>query len=804
MNKLDIAVALARGQKNMKTWRNKPMTWEELVARTAAVKRTAETVIEYWAMPKEERGLIKTQAGGYFGGYLTGGLRRKGQVLHRQLLTLDADQAGADFWDVLELVLPGMAAVAYSTHSSTRDRPRLRLIIPLKTVVSEEQYQPLARAVAELLGMNRFDATSYQATQLMYWPSASADGPFAWAEQKGDWLDPEQLLAFRYPGGWQDISAWPMGDGEQLKEYEGKAGELAADPTQKPGWIGAFCRAYRIEEAIATFLGDVYQEEDDGRYTYKGGSTTHGVILFADGHAKSYHDTDPAGGRPRNAFDLVRIHLFGELDLKADLDRDHPGSWPSFKRMEQLCLNDAEVREEWSQEDPAGFFQEEEGDEPGLVDEVKPPTKKWRGLLKMNRSGFLKTLNNFVLILQNDPRLKGRLKFNEFTRKGLIDGRGFTDADLSDVRLIIEKDYNNLSHKDLTQEAVQVVMKEGAFHPVRDYLAAARRSWDGERRLDRLLVDYLGAEDNDYTRAVTRTTLVAAVARIHRPGIKFDHVLTLVGPQGAGKSTLVARLGGAWYSDSLTTVQGKEAAELLAGFWLIEMGELAGLRKHEAEIIKNFISRPEDVFRAAYGRNTEAHPRECIFIGTTNTEGFLKDATGNRRFWPVPVTGGKTSLNVWRDLREADVLQIWGEAVAAWEDGEPIYLDREMEQKARERQEDHHEVDDRATLIQDYLEILLPSGWDQMDLDERIRWLDGLKGDDSLQARGTVRRQKVSAAEIWLECLRGAAERMDSNRTKPIHDIMKKLEGWERAPWMKRGPYGKVITYIRAAKTGEA
>ena len=216
-----------------------------------------------------------------------------------------------------------------------------------------------------------------------------------------------------------------------------------------------------------------------------------------------------------------------------------------------------------------------------------------------------------------------------------------------------------------------LVSSERLYHPVKEYLNGL--SWDGTKRLENLLVDYLGAEDTPYVRAVTRKTLVAAVARIYEPGTKFDSILVLNGPQGIGKSTLFARLGRAWYSDSLSIsdMKDKTASEKLQGYWILELGELAGIRKMDVETVKSFITRTDDKYRKAYGVNVESHPRQCIIVGSTNSDGgFLRDVTGNRRFWPVRVLG-KGRHKPW-DLDAVD--QIWAEAAEYYHQGEELFL----------------------------------------------------------------------------------------------------------------------------------
>lgn len=157
-----------------------------------------------------------------------------------------------------------------------------------------------------------------------------------------------------------------------------------------------------------------------------------------------------------------------------------------------------------------------------------------------------------------------------------------------------------------------------------------------------ILIDYFGAADSKYTRAVMRKTLAAAVARIYEPGKKFDSVLILNGPQGVGKSTFFSKLAGDWFSDSLTLtdMKDKSGAEKLQGYWILELSELNGMKKADVETVKSFITRQDDKYRASYGVNVESHLRQSIIVGSTNAEsGFLRDITGNRRFWPVRIGG---------------------------------------------------------------------------------------------------------------------------------------------------------------------
>ena len=207
---------------------------------------------------------------------------------------------------------------------------------------------------------------------------------------------------------------------------------------------------------------------------------------------------------------------------------------------------------------------------------------------------------------------------------------------------------------------------------------------------------------------------------------------------------------------------------------MLELGELAGIKKVDVEIIKSFISRTDDKFRKAYGVNVESNPRSNIIVGTTNSEGgFLRDITGNRRFWPVMVSGNSI-LKPW-DLKEVD--QIWAEAIYRYEEGEELYLKGDVSKMAKIAQQEAMESDDREGIILEYLETPLPTNWQNMTLYERRVYL----GDkNSIESKGVVKRDKLCIMEIWCECF--FRERQDLKRTDSyeIEAILNRIGGWER------------------------
>lgn len=792
----EYAVATAATSRAAK-WRNKRMAWAEFAAWMRECRRTPETAGEYAAMPKAERDQAK-DGPCYVAGFLKGGRRRKGCVESRSMLVLDADSSDGELWGDFQLLI-GTRGLMYPTHSSTDAAPKHRLVVPLSREVSPEEYVPLALKIAETLGFARFDATTYQPERLMYAPSRSADAPFELSEADGPELDPDEWLAC-YPD-WRDASCWPLDGAAERRRVE-----KAPDPRQKRGTVGAFCRAFPLEDAVERFLSDVYEPGREGRYTYKGGSSFGGAVAYEGLWMYSNHATDPAGGRLCNAFDLARIHLFGSLDAEAK-EGASVTALPSYKaacewasRLKEVSLELARAAASSAVED---FDVSEGADDSWMADLAKDP-----------RSGaILSSAGNIGLVMANDPGLAGKLRRDaesdaiyavaeRLPWRALPRGRDvWADGDDANLRIYMECRYGIVGKLKI-DDAVSSAADADPYDPLGEYLDALPE-WDGVPRAETLLIDLMGAEDTAYVRAVTRKTLCAAVRRARRPGCKFDYMLILEGAQGLGKSSLFAALAGEWFTDALSLddiAHPKVAAEKLQGRWIAEVAELDGMAKASIERLKGFLTTAEDNYRAAYARRAKGYRRRCIVVGTVNNlDGYLRDATGNRRFWPVRV---ERSLDRSR-LDESTVAQVWAEAAALLAAGEPLYLSDDVERAAREMQRQAMESDPREGLVQAYLETPVPAGFDAWTGEERDEFwslradFGGAEGgpEEALETRATV-----SVMEVWHECLRQPTVKPTRNDSYQIAAILRK-SGWEPTGKTKKlKAYGYVKTYERGEK----
>ena len=762
-----------------KTWPNKTTTFDELCVRLEQTIRTTESVEEYQKLAKTERDRIKDK-GGFVGGQLRDNRRKRENVAGRSMLTLDCDHADVDFVARFNSGCK-FAACLYTTHGHTPEAPRVRVIVPMSRDVTPDEFVAISRYFADEWGIDQFDECSYRPHQLMYWPTTPANGEYLCKRVEGAWLDPDAYLA-RYPN-WKDYSLLPTSSRESaVRESSRKPQE---DPLAKAGVIGAFCRTYGMEAAIAVFLPDVYEPSlVDGRYDYIPADSSAGVVIYDDKFVYSHHATDPACGKLLNAFDLVRVHKFGDDDEKK-----------SLHAMMDFASKDDNVKLLMTQERIANASKE--------FDEKED----WSNQLKYaTRSSVLEnSVWNLNLILENDPDFAG-FAFNELANRIQITGglpwerpEGnlyWRDADTAQLKSLIDARYLPFSSRN-HDVAFTKVADDRHFHPIRNYLDTLP-TWDGMVRVEDLFIRYLQADDTPYVRSVTKKAFAAMVARIYQPGVKFDCVPVLDGEQGIGKSSIVKDLvTSEYYSESLslTDMDDKSGAEKLQGFWVVEIGELAGMKKADIEKVKAFLSTADDKYRPSYGKTVESHPRQCVIIATVNGErGYLRDITGNRRFWVIKLHQQRQKQKWHFDQTFRD--QFWAEAKAIYESGEALYLEGDLLDAAEEAQRGAMEADERIGMVEEYLNTLLPENWDTMDLYARREYLTDT--NSPLVTKGNVKRHSVSNAEIWCECFSRSFQDLKPSDSYAIAALMTQINGWERVNDRKTlHIYGKQRLYQR-------
>ena len=772
MRKYVIAVGLSR--KDLK-WKNKKAEWDVLVKKLSQTTRTPETQKEYFALSKAKQDEIK-DIGGFVGGELAGGVRSKNTVRYRDILTLDIDSVndGADIVFIIDNMIDS-AFVIYSTHKHKPEAPRLRLVIPLNRSVNSEEYEAIARYLASEIGIDYFDDTTYQASRLMYWPSTSSDAEYLFKSQTGEELDADSILG-KY-ADWKDITSWPYSSRVSVDEIK-KTSDKQEDPTTKEGIIGAFCREYTISDAIETFIPEVYvRGSSDDRFTYANGTTSDGAVVYDDKFIYSHHSTDPISMKLCNAFDMVRIHKFGQLDEKA-VESTPVSKLPSYIEMAKLVTSDKRCKKQLVNDivkvDDSEF------------DTISDDWLERLDLGGKTRSDILPTYNNIELILENDPILKDMVSFDELAGNLIIirdlawrtnaKGSYWSDNDDVAVESYIEKTYKfNASMK--IRGSIQALANKYHFHPVKEYLEALP-NWDGVKRVETLFIDYLGAENSEYIKSLTRKALAAAVKRIYRPGTKWDYMVTLVGEQGCGKSSLLAKLGMNWFSDSITSFSGKEGMESIQRTWIVEVSELTATTRADVETVKQFITKQVDEYRPAYARNKVSRPRQCVMFGTTNDANFLRDTTGNRRF-PIVECGGleKAKYRV-RDLDQDTVDQIWAEVLTYYND-EKLYLSEELESIARDIQDKHLDENPYAEEIRNYLDMELPGNWYELSIEERKNFIK--YGPDELTKydwEHKFQRDRVCILEIANEVLQKPRGALTNAEARSIAGVLQKTKGW--------------------------
>lgn len=786
-----ITISVGSNRHDM-AWQQSALTISELYDRLSMPVRGTETLAEYMAMKKAQQDDLK-DVGGFVGGALNGLRRKANNMIGRDIITLDFDNIPGWKTDMVIAKMEelGCGYAVYSTRKHTPSAPRLRVVIPFDRTVTPDEYEPCARRVAAHIGIGMADPTTFEVCRLMYWPSCCSDSEFVFQSKDAPLISADFLLG-TYTD-WRNYLSWPQVP--NAVSYQ-KLASKQGNPLEKSGIVGAFCRTYDVLSAMDTFLPKIYEPVDsaDDRYTYLGGSTTGGAIIYDNAKfLYSHHATDPCSGRLVNAFDLVRLHLFGDKDEKAATDTPVI-KLPSYKAMCDLALQDHGVIATLNKEQHEQALKDFEG----IMSEAPEDDSDWAERLQRNQNNTVKgTIDNIRIILDGDPLLKGRFALNQFAGRGEVlaalpwnvsgKRRLWSDTDNNGLYWYLER-YWGITSRGNIDSALDIHASAHAFNEVQDYINGLQ--WDGTPRLDTLFIDFLGAADTQYNRAVCRKSFTAAIARAMAPGCKFDNMLILAGPQGIGKSTLLDKMSLGWFNDSIRTFEGKEASELLQGVWLIEVAELDAFRKTDIARIKQFLSLRADRYRAAYGRHVRETPRCCVFFGTCNEVEFLQDTTGNRRFWPVDVGEIPHSKTVWNDLTDDYIRQVWAEAKTRWQTGESLYLSGTVEAEAKVKQEEHREASAREGLIQAFVEKQVPSDWGKWGIDRRRDFWAGQLHMQDGQSVELVDRDRICAVEVWCELFNGNIKDLKNTDTREINAVLSNLNGWKRFGGPVRfGPY---------------
>lgn len=770
-----LTIATGGSRKEMH-WKNGEILWSELVEKLAHTTVTHETMEEYLKAPKQRQDEIK-DVGGFVGGVLTGGRRKADNILERSMLTLDADHSKGGLWDTFELMFDCAGAV-YSTHKHTPDNHRLRLVIPLSRPVDRDEYEAVSRRLASALNIDDFDDTTFEPCRLMYWASTPKDTEFYFQYRDAEWLDPDDILG-EYKD-WTDSSSWAVSS--RVTRVVTREMKKQADPTEKRGVVGAFCRAYSISEAIETFLSDYYEPTGmEDRFTYLRGSTAGGLVTYEDKWSFSHHGTDPSSGHLCNSFDLVRLNMFGLQDEDSD-PRTNAVKLPSFKAMEDMASKDPAVKKIMVTERMASA--QADFIDVGVEVESVDVTSDWLEKLTYDKQKNIEpTPENIRCIVDNDPNLKGLFAQDLFAKRIRLQRMPFwrtkdsseywNDTDDAELRLYLGGGRYGIKSRDTLQDVFYSVSARKAFHPIRDYLDGLK--WDGVPRLERLFIESLGIEDTPYSKAVTKLMMVAAVKRIYEPACFMDYVMVFVGAEGAGKSKILNKLAveHEWYVGDCPVV-GKDAYENIRGKWIVEMAELRDVNKRDSSTVKSFISKTSDYYRAAYARYPQDQPRQCVFFGSGNDINFLKGVGGDRRFLPVTINRSRITKD-WGEFSKEDINDIYAEAKHYFQQGMTLMLPKSLDAVAKEMQMLHTEKDAWDETLDEFLEEEVPSNWEELDSD------DGVQPSLSMTTR-----ERVSVRDIWRGAF-GERSAIDYGSQARIRKLMDRKTDWEYKKFRKKG-----------------
>lgn len=774
---MTYAIATAPGDGKRYHWTAETATWYEILdwAKSPATTKASGAYLAGTLGPCP----CSTDTCGCDGDGCQHLARRKQSIVSRSMLTLDADTPTPGFRAAVGAL--GVHALVHSTYNSTTAEPRYRVIIPLDREVGPDDYEHCAAIVVSAIGVEHFDDSTRQAERFMYRPAAGQLTAYEHEDHGGDILKVDALLAETVDPAMQP----PV-----------RSSRNKRDPYEISGAIGAFNRAYEVDEAIEAYSLP-YESAGASRWHLVGATSTAGMgpVAGAPGLVYSHHSGDPAGGQAVSAFDLVRLHLYADLDLAVKAETP-VNRRPSHEAMLALAGKDPLVVAEMV----GDTFKVETVEAEVEADRAPGGPEDWvYGLALNDKNGkVLASVENWDLIREHDIAFSG-LYFNALTssvetsrdlpwRKtdAAAGGPVFGTVDYVNLADHLERRYKIRPTPTVAEGLVLVTAHERRVSPIREYLE--NLSWDGTERVETCLP---GVKPSTYSRMVARKVLTAAVARIFEPGIKWDHSLVLHGKEGLGKTWWIEKLARGWHGP-LGDISNKDTLLSMARTWIViaDEGHSLNSKNHEAQ--KEFLTRTSDLIRQPYEKETRLYPRHSVIWSTTNDDVFLKRQEGNRRFLIVRCED-RVDFD---SMTDAYIDQIWAEAVEIYRAGESLYLTREDSALAVEARDSYTEENALVGPIVEYLEALVPTDWDSMSPGDRALWYRNYLAGNA--DPGTRPIDEVCTKQIALEALGWDSQRTGRYDLAEVSTALREIPGWAPRTGTKRLPgYGPQRVHVR-------
>ena len=767
-------------------------------ARSSFMKQGVMTGEKFTEMLKSPKDSKDTTA--IFWGELKDSQRRKGNVLSKSALALDADNADQALPFLVSMVLGEFEYYLHSTYSHSAEQSRYRVIIPLAESVSPEQYTFMVEVLATMLGRDQFDMTCSEPSRLFYAPATQDRELYEYEVNTGALFDFDtaEMMNFVFDPAEAVELAEPVAP-EEEKEYP-HASDIE-------GTVGDFNRAYEddLDAVIEAYNLPYEPSEDPLKWKLVGSHSAPGLHALDQGYFYSHHATDPAHGMRLTAFDLVSVHNFQGDEVKAKKCVN------SDPRLVQAAVEKAktEAQSAFTAIDAPVSGAEVSGVE---SEDVSPSEGFDYGAVISRMTGWNKRTSSFkatpanLEVLSNcDPTLQS-IAYDEllqdvsFTAKtpwGEPAGTYIERPQISALYLHLTRHYPI----DLSRSMVEVLVDGRStvnrFNPVRDYLDSLQ--WDGVERLSSALP---GVVENEYTAMVARKCLAAAVARVYEPGIKWDHIMVIQGTQGLGKTYWIEKMSRG-FSSQLGNVSSADTVRTLHQSWISVSDECSAFSKGGFAEWKDFITRTSDDYRLPYDKRSHSRKRAQVIWATTNDEDFIPESEqGTRRFLVVKATE-KVDFS---KMTDEYIDQVWAEAKHLYLSGEKLYLTDEENQLAEAVREQFTGHDGLVGTIEAFISSPIAPKWDVMSTQQRLQWL-------SMHAEGLVesdtRRSEVSPMQVWVEGFGKNPADARNNEIQKLERIMRTMPSLSlistsyQQPAYGKQPVYKILSYPSDAQNFE-